>query len=141
MKSATCWESPDGKDAVLMSRDRECLNCGMHLAGVSIDLEHLPPRLQCPKCDENLYLQTDGSCLTRDIAHNRETVIRAMDKLDNSLVDAWESYAATLRLIVGGGLIREQILGQLLYYRDQGRILDFREDTPNRGAIVVNLRQ
>jgi DNA-directed RNA polymerase subunit RPC12/RpoP len=123
-----------------MNRSRECLNCGMHVAAATIDLEHLPPQVRCPKCDGNLYLQTDGSCLTRDIAHNRETVNRAMDKLDQCLTEAWSGYAASVRLVVGGGLIREQILGQLLYYRDQGRVRDFREDSPNRGAIVVTIR-
>jgi hypothetical protein len=28
----------------------------------------------------------------------------------------------------------------LRYYRDQGRVRDFREDSPNRGAIVVTIR-
>jgi len=123
-----------------MGKVRECLNCGMQLAQSSIDLENLPPALSCPKCDENVYLQTDGSCLTRDIAHNRETIERALDKLDECLVAAWSAYAAEVRVIVGGGRIREQILGQLQYYRDQGRVIDYSEDSPNYGAILIRIR-
>lgn len=112
----------------------------MHLAQCSIDLEKLPPVLPCPKCDENVYLQTDGSCLTRDIAHNRETIERALDKLDECLVAAWSAYAAEVRVIVGGSRIREQILGQLHYYKDQGRVIEYSEDSPNYGAILVRIR-
>lgn len=104
-------------------------------------LDEVPPQLHCPKCDSNLYLQGNGSCLTRDIAHQHETVGRALDKLDATLLAAWEGYASSLRLIVGGGLIREAVLGQLQYLLDQGRVLAFREESPNRGAILVTLRR
>ena len=104
------------------------------------ELDQVPPRLICPKCDQNLYLQHDGSCLTRDIAHQRETVARALEKLDHLLLDGWKGYCRTVRIIVGGGLIRENVLGQLHYYERQGIIRDYREDAPNHGAIVAVLR-
>jgi hypothetical protein len=119
---------------------RQCLDCGMRVAALRFELDQVPPLLHCPKCDANLYLQGDASCLTRDIAHSHETVARALDKLDAILLEGWQGYATTLRLIVGGGLIRAQVLGQLQYCREQGRVLAFREESPNRGAILVTLR-
>lgn len=103
-------------------------------------LETLPPSLLCIKCDENLYLQNDGSCLTGDIAHQHETCARALQKLDALLLAGWEGYYRNVRIVVGGGLIREQVLGQLHYYQGQRRLLSFREESPNKGAILVSLR-
>jgi hypothetical protein len=45
-----------------------------------------------------------------------------------------------VRIIVGGGLIREEVLGQLRYYEARGVVREYREDSPNRGAIVAVLR-
>lgn len=121
-------------------RQRQCLHCGMSMSAPRFDLEAVPPLLRCPKCDQNLYQQSDGSCLTRDIAHSRETIARALDKLDQLLLEGWQGYWRDLRIIVGGALIREQVLGQLHHYQQLGRLLDYREETPNRGAILVRLR-
>lgn len=121
--------------------ERRCLRCGMSTTAVRFDLDAAPPKLRCPKCDDELYRQHDGRFLTRDIAHSRETVARAMEKLDAALLEGWRGYSRGVRLIVGGGLIRDEVLGQLRYYRDRGTVRDYREDTPNRGAIVVVLRQ
>ena len=104
------------------------------------DLDQAPPRLNCSKCDENLYLQHDGRVLSRDIAHGRETVARALEKLDELLLDGWRGYYRGVRIVVGGGLIRDEVLGQLRYYRERGTVRAYREDRPNRGAIVVTLR-
>ena len=113
----------------------------MQVAAPRFGLDEAPPELHCPKCDANLYLQGNGSCLTRDIAHQHETVPRALDKLDAALLGAWKGYASSLRLIVGGGLIRDAVLGQLRYLEGEGRIPGYCEETPNRGAIVVTLRR
>jgi hypothetical protein len=104
------------------------------------ELDQVPPRLQCSKCDENLYLQHDGRYLTRDIAHGHETVARALEKLDALLLEAWRGYYRGVRIVVGGGLIREDVLRQLRYYRQRGTLRSYREDSPNRGAIVALLR-
>ena len=119
---------------------RQCLNCGMSTHSERITLDTIPPVLLCIKCDANLYQQNDGSCLTRDIAHQHETGERALQKLDVLLVEGWEGYCRTVRVVVGGGLIREQVLGQLHYYQGQRRLLSFREESPNKGAILVHLR-
>jgi hypothetical protein len=120
---------------------RQCLACGMRVPALRFDFDAVPPQLRCPKCDASLYLQGDGSCLTRDIAHSHETVLKALDKLDATLLSAWQGYCSTVRLIVGGGLIREQVLGQLQHRLGRGQIRAFREESPNKGAILVTLRK
>jgi hypothetical protein len=104
------------------------------------EIDDVPPRLVCPKCDERLYLQHDGKLLTRDIAHQRETVPRALHQLDKLLLEAWRGYAKGVRIVVGGGAIREQVLAQLSAYRERGIVRDYGEDNANRGAIVAILR-
>lgn len=108
---------------------------------VRFDLDQAPPRLRCTKCDESLYLQHDGRFLTRDIAHGRETVPRALEKLDELLLDGWRGYYRGVRIVVGGGLIREEVLAQLRGYEHRGIVRACREDSPNRGAIVATLRE
>jgi hypothetical protein len=112
----------------------------MAATALRFDLDQAPPSLRCSKCDENLYLQHDGRFLTRDIAHGRETVARALEKLDELLLDGWRGYYRGVRIVVGGGLIRDEVLGQLRYYRERGVVRAYREDSPNRGAIVATLR-
>ncbi len=112
----------------------------MVATALRFELDQAPPRLNCVKCDENLYLQHDGRFLARDIAHGRETVARALEKLDDLLLEGWRGYYRGVRIVVGGGLIREEVLRQLAYYRQRGSVRGYREDSPNRGAIVVTLR-
>ena len=104
------------------------------------ELDQAPPRLACPKCDENLYLQHDGKLLTEDIAHRRETIPAALEKLDRLLLEGWRGYWKGVRIVVGGAAIRNEVLGQLRYYRERGIVRDYRDDSPNRGAIVALLR-
>lgn len=120
--------------------ERRCLRCGMRAKAVRFELDEVPPRLDCPKCDGSLYLQHDGKLLTRDIAHQRETVGRALEKLDRVLLDGWQGYARGVRIVVGGGSIRDQVLAQLRFYRERGIVREYYEDTPNRGAVVAILR-
>jgi hypothetical protein len=112
----------------------------MTATALRFELDQAPPRLQCPKCDANLYLQHDGRFLTRDIAHGHETVARALEKLDALLLEGWRGYCRGVRIIVGGGSIRDEVLGQLRLYRQRGIVRAYREDSPNRGAIVATLR-
>jgi hypothetical protein len=104
-------------------------------------LDDMPPRLVCPKCDDSLFQQHDGKILTRDIAHGRETTVRALEKLDRLLLEAWIGYWKGVRIVVGGAAIRDEVLSQLRYYRERGIVRDFREDGGNRGAIVATLRR
>ena len=112
----------------------------MVATAVRFDLDQAPPRLHCSKCDQSLYLQHDGRFLARDIAHGRETVARALEKLDELLLDGWRGYYRGVRIIVGGGLIRQEVLRQLRGYEHRGIVHEFNEDSPNRGAIVATLR-
>ena len=112
----------------------------MGATALRFELDQAPPRLRCGKCDASLYLQHDGRFLTRDIAHGRETTARALEKLDELLLEAWRGYYRGVRVVVGGGLIREEVLGQLRGYEHRGIVRGYREDSPNRGAIVVTLR-
>ncbi len=111
---------------------RPCLNCGMTLPqGVS----------QCPKCDSDLDAQTNGEIVQIDIAHQGETVPLAMQKFRAALEDATMRRAMGLRVIVGGGLIREEVLSYLRFLEADGRILAFRPAPGNRGAILVTVKE
>lgn len=120
---------------------RVCQHCGMGVAAPRFDLDHAPPRLRCPKCDADLFAQHDGRLLTCDVAHGRETVAQALAKLERLLLEGWRGHYRGLRIIVGGGAIRAEVLGQLGYYRQRGVVREFAEDAPNRGAVIAVLRR
>ena len=90
---------------------RECLNCGMH---------HQQP--------------------APDIADRvSETVVQAVEKLELTLNKIWrQTHAQTLRLIVGGGLIRDAVLAELYFKKSRGTVLDFSEE--NRGSLIIRIR-
>jgi len=124
-----------------MQRDlRECLVCGMPVETGRLQLDDLPPHKICPKCDSDVYAQNDGTCLVRDIAHQQETVGIALKKLELALLDAWQGYYRSLLLVTGGGVIRNEVLGQLHYYRQLGYLQGSEEQHPNRGVLLVHLR-
>ena len=99
-----------------------------------------PSDVICPKCDARLSSQTDGSVITVDIAHHGERVKEAITKLDELLAEAQSGLTARLRLIVGSGLIREEIYAQLSNYAFRKEILKFEQDGKNKGAVLVTLR-
>lgn len=93
----------------------------------------------CIKCDSPLFSQSDGSTVTVDIAHQHETVARALDKFELALNRVWQqSCAENLRLVVGGGLIRDAVLAELFFKKSRGTVLDFSEE--NRGAVLIRIR-
>ena len=120
-------------------KQRECLNCGMEHTlqpGSIIDRCHEP---FCHKCDASLWELSDGSTVTVDIAHSRETVAQAIEKLNQALEDVWQrTFAAELRVIVGGGLIRDAVLAELHFRHHSGVVLAYQEE--NRGAVLVRIR-
>lgn len=118
---------------------RQCLHCGFTLDIAPPELHDRRPA-PCPKCDSDLFAQSDGSVLTQDIAHAGETVPQALAKLERVLEEALAGYSREVRLITGGGLIREEALGQLTFLQREARILSFREEGRNRGAVLVRLR-
>ncbi len=111
---------------------RECLECGMQLPVATT---------HCPKCDSQLNLQSDGSVMHVDIAHNRETAKRALAKLEEVLGSARAGNTESVRIVVGSGLIREEVLSQLSWLQRSQQILDFAYDGSNTGAILVSIRK
>jgi len=86
-------------------------------------------------------VQTDGSVLHADIAHQRETIPIAMHKLQLALDEARGGHARAIRLVVGRGLIREEMQRHLSWLKLSGEVLDYDHDDGNTGAIVIQLRQ
>jgi hypothetical protein len=101
---------------------------------VSHDTRH------CPKCDNRLDKQTDGSTITIDIAHHGERVGDALRKLDRDLKETRRGIAANLRLIVGSGSIRDAVLARLMDYERRGVIKSHELEGHNAGAILVTLK-
>ena len=75
-----------------------CLDCGMSFSDNT---------QVCPKCDNALDLQHDGSTITVDIAHDGERVTEALRKIQSEIDLARKDVASSIRLIVGSGLIRD----------------------------------
>lgn len=94
----------------------------------------------CSKCDSPLLAQSDGSTLTRDIAHHRETIPQALEKFEQAVDQAWQGHAARIRLIVGNGAIRDAVLAELHFLQSRGVVLDHHEEGGNRGAVLVRIR-
>lgn len=108
-----------------------CLECGM---SVNTAERH------CPKCDNALNLQHDGSTITVDIAHQGETVREALQKMQSEIDLAREGIAMRIRLVVGSGLIRDEVLLKLRDLEFRGDIIDFESEPFNTGAVVVRLK-
>ncbi len=94
----------------------------------------------CPKCDNRLDLQTDGSTLTIDIAHQGERVSDAIEKLHREVSEARAGTAEHLRLVVGSGMIGQAAQSELVNLERRGGILSFGFDDGNKGAILVKLK-
>jgi len=96
--------------------------------------------VNCPKCDADIEGQTDGSILRCDIAHNRETIPQALAKLAQALDEARFGHAQALRVIVGRGLIRDEVMRQLSWLKHSKEIVNFDHDSGNTGALLVTIR-
>ncbi len=94
----------------------------------------------CPKCDNSLELQHDGSTLTIDIAHNGERVTEALQKMHREIDTALKGIAKNIRLVVGSGLIREEVLLVLRDLEFRGTIKEFDQEPNNPGAVLVRLK-
>ncbi len=109
----------------------DCLNCGMRVPR-DVNL--------CPKCDDHVARQTNGAILTVDIAHQRERVHEALEKLEQLFRVAEEQRAAGVRVIVGSSLIRDAVMVDLRARQSRGDILDYGLDGQNSGAFMIKLR-
>jgi hypothetical protein len=110
---------------------RDCLDCGF----IAVHGE-----TNCPKCDAVLSAQTDGSWAIVDIAHDRETIRQATDKLDLAIRKHLAGHTQYLRVVIGRGRIQSAIWPHLSSLQKAGRIQGFAEEARNRGAVVVTLR-
>ena len=108
-----------------------CLDCGMSVS------ETMP---YCPKCDNALNLQHDGSTVTVDIAHQGEGVSEALRKMQSEIDLARKSVAKCIRFVVGSGLIRDEVLLVLRDLSFRGDILGFEPESFNAGAVMVRLK-
>ena len=94
-----------------------CLNCGFPCH---------PSDTVCPKCDEQLETQTDGSGLTVDIAHHGETIREALEKMETLVDQHRRAPTHYLRLIVGGDRIRLAAEQRAATMLRQGRVVQIR---------------
>ena len=109
-----------------------CLNCGMR-----IDRDER----RCPKCDNQLDEQTDGSTITVDIAHNGERVHEALRKMNRQVEAANRGVAQYIRFIVGSGVIKEEVMMSLRDLERRGVIVHQEIERGNSGAILVKLKR
>ena len=110
---------------------RTCLNCGMSVSEAARN---------CPKCDNALDLQHDGSTITVDIAHQGERVPEALQRLQSEIHSAKHGTAMCIRFIVGSGVIREEAILSLRDSEFRGDIRSFELEAHNSGAILVRLK-
>ena len=94
----------------------------------------------CPKCDNALDLQHDGSTITVDIAHQGERVNEALRKMQSEIDLARKGVVMCIRLVVGSGLIRDEVLLALRDLKFRGDIKDFDPESFNAGAVLVRLK-
>ena len=95
---------------------------------------------RCPKCDNCLDSQHDGSIITADIAHQGERVEEAIGKMRVEVDAARNGMGLYLRLIVGSGVIRDEVLFALRGVQADGVIKSFEVESANAGAIKIKLK-
>jgi len=108
-----------------------CLECGMSVSDAVGN---------CPKCDNPLHLQHDGSTITVDIAHQGERVSEALQKMQGEIDLARKGIAMSIRLVVGSGLIRDEVILTLRDLKFRGDVMDFESEPFNAGAVLVRLK-
>ncbi|MDA0688980.1 MAG: hypothetical protein O2948_10115 [Proteobacteria bacterium] len=95
---------------------------------------------RCPKCDDALDVQHDGSTITVDIAHQGERVAEALEIMQQEINRARAGFAMQIRLIVGSGVIRDEVLLELRDLEFRGDIKGFDCEHSNTGSVVVRLK-
>jgi len=108
-----------------------CLVCGMDVVATAD---------RCPKCDNDLRSQHDGSTFTIDIAHQGERVSEALRKMQKEIDWANQGVVMNIRLVVGSGLIRDKVILALRDLEQGGGIKNFNLEPNNAGAILVRLK-
>lgn len=99
-----------------------------------------PEDIHCPKCDEHRYAKNRNKTFNVDIAHNMQTLIQAEQQLDNAIRQAREEKFGKLKIIVGRGIIRQEIRRSLDAALWQNRIRDYHPEEGNDGAYILRLQ-
>ena len=107
-----------------------CQFCGMSLFSSS---------KTCPKCDSDIENQYNYTTFTLDVAHNKETVKQAIDKLYQVIEQNQIMRHRQIRVIVGSKMIREEVMRELMVLKREEAILDFRMDGKNSGALLIKM--
>ena len=107
-----------------------CQFCGMSLFNTS---------KTCPKCDSEIEDQYNSNTLTVDVAHNKETVKQAIDKLYQVIERNQIMKHRQIRIIVGSKMIKEEVMNELEALKRAKAILDFGMDAKNSAAILIRL--
>ena len=95
---------------------------------------------RCPKCDNQLDEQTDGSTVTVDIAHNGERVHEALRKMHDLIEAANRGVTQYIRFIVGSGIIKEEAMMSQEALERRKVIVRQEIERGNSGAILVKLK-
>ena len=107
-----------------------CQFCGMSIFNTS---------KMCPKCDSNIKDQYHSSTLTVDVAHNKETVKQAIDKLYQVIERNQILKHRQIRIIVGSKMIRDEVMNELEALKRGKAILGFEMDGKNSGALLIRM--
>ena len=100
-----------------------------------------PEEMHCAKCDQHRFAKNRGKTLRIDIAHNRQKLHQAEYQLDRAIDQANTEKFSTLKIIVGRGLIRDEIRRSLDNALWQKRIKDYRLEEHNAGAYILKMHQ
>ena len=112
-------------------KKQQCFQCGMAVPAKT---------KRCPKCDNRIARQTDGSTVKADIAHHGERVQEAVSKM-HAIIDMEKAgLTQYLRLVVGGGAIREAAEYELITLKHRRAIKSYAPDGGNTGAFMVRLK-
>ena len=78
--------------------------------------------------------------ITVDIAHQGEHLSEALQKMQSEIDLASKGVAKSIRLVVGSGLIRDEVVLVLRDLKFRGDVIDFEAEPFNAGAILVRLK-
>ncbi|HAG73692.1 MAG TPA: hypothetical protein DCL66_15950 [Gammaproteobacteria bacterium] len=74
------------------------------------------------------------------MAHHGERVSEALEKMQKEIDGARKGVAESIRLVVGSGLIRDEVLLVLRDLQFRADIKSFESESGNAGAVLVRLK-
>ena len=94
----------------------------------------------CPKCDSNMEDQYHPTTLTVDVAHNKETVKQAIDKLYQVIERNQIMKHRQIRIIVGSKIIRKEVMNELEALKREKQYLILNGWKKNSGALLIRMK-